>query len=285
MKTASKFVRYPRAVARGGFTLIELLVVIAVIAILAGLLLPSLSQAKQKAQAIQCLNNLRQLGIAWTLYVGDNDDRVPPNTSSHDGGAPTGRDSTWVQGYLDAASFVPDNTNTLFITEGHLWPYHQQLGIWRCPADKSTTVLPESGRAVPRARSVAMNKWMNCLRPWNVGSGGENFKIIQKLGDMTTPAPVNTFLLLDEREDSINDGHFVVTMNQTGANTYLVDFPASYHHGAAAVNFADGHMIIKRWQDPRTRPPLEKGRNLELNIPSPNNPDVAWLQERATGLR
>jgi len=76
---------------RDAFTLVELLVVIAIIAILAALLLPSLSRAKARAQTIQCLNNLRQLQLAWYLYAGDQNDRLPGNQYEDGGGARFGR--------------------------------------------------------------------------------------------------------------------------------------------------------------------------------------------------
>ena len=111
------------------------------------------------------------------------------------------------------------------------------------------------------------------------------FKVIHKTTDMTAPAPSKTWVLIDERQESINDGYFVVTMNQTGAGCYIVDFPASYHNGAGGLNFADGHSEIHRWRDSRTNPPQRDGSNISLNIPSPNNQDIAWLQERTTGRR
>jgi prepilin-type processing-associated H-X9-DG protein len=63
----------------------------------------------------------------------------------------------------------------------------------------------------------------------------------------------------------------------------MVDFPASYHNGAGGLSFADGHAEIRRWLDARTKPPIRKGRELALITASPNNADVQWLQERATG--
>ena len=62
----------------------------------------------------------------------------------------------------------------------------------------------------------------------------------------------------------------------------IVDYPASYHNRAGGFSFADGHSEIRKWQDGRTTPVLKKGQLLALGQPSPNNPDVAWLQDRTS---
>ena len=125
--------------------------------------------------------------------------------------------------------------------------------------------------------------------PWTP-QDGHGWKVFLKLADFTDPGPSGTFVFLDEREDSINDGYFVVAMQgyardsggtSQGGQLKIVDFPASYHNGAGGLSFADGHSEIKRWIDPRTKPALEK-QDRTLNIPSPNNRDVIWMQERST---
>jgi prepilin-type processing-associated H-X9-DG protein len=104
---------------------------------------------------------------------------------------------------------------------------------------------------------------------------------------MANPGPTMTSLFWDQREDSINTGNFFIDMsgwpNSPTLTQWNQDLPGSYHGQAGGLSFADGHSEIRRWKDPRTSPPIEKGMNSFPGVvPSPNNPDIRWLQERAT---
>ncbi|MEC8720296.1 MAG: hypothetical protein VXX94_09705, partial [Verrucomicrobiota bacterium] len=118
--------------------------------------------------------------------------------------------------------------------------------------------------------------WSDASGPW---------RIYRKESDFVDPGPSNTFVFLDEREDSINDGMFVVDMGGfpgDGTAYRIVDIPASYHNGSGGFSFADGNSETKKWQDARTVEAFQKGTVTPYNRPSPNNPDIQWMQERST---
>jgi prepilin-type N-terminal cleavage/methylation domain-containing protein/prepilin-type processing-associated H-X9-DG protein len=254
------------------FTLIELLVVIAIIAILAGMLLPALGKAKTKAQGIKCMAHGRQMMIAWRLYVDDSNDKVPQSYGPR----------AWVQGSLN---FDPGNRSnwdiSRDITNSLLWSYcGKSAELWKCPSDLSTVKV--SGKSLPRVRSISMNGWFDST---DVADFGAGFRIYKSMSDVITPGPSMTWLFLDEREDSMNDGEFIVGMTgypDKPAAWKIVDYPASYHNGACGFSFVDGHSEIRKWVDARTKPVLKRGVEMPLNITSPNNQDVLWMMERST---
>ncbi len=262
--------------SRGGFTLIELLVVIAIIAILAGMLLPALGKSKSSAQGIQCMSNTHQMGIAWQMYCQDNRELVPP---SYDGGA--GR--SWVEGNLDFTGANRSNWDiNQDIVKSLLWKYcGQSAGIWRCPGDSSTVVF--GGVTYPRVRSMSMNAWFNSTDVSEFGPA--RTKIYKKLSDLITPGPSSTWLFLDERYDSINDGEFCVGMFGYPGSPQMwtmVDYPASYHNGACGFAFSDGHSEVHKWVDPRTSPPLSTQHDVNYNQTMPGSKDIFWLMDHTT---
>jgi len=205
-----------KAPSHSGFTLIELLVVIAIIAILAALLLPALVKAKAKGQGISCLNNLKQLQLAWFMYASDYGERLVYNNDNAPG-EPVG----WIMGWLPTPQ---DATNMNLLKQGLLWDYNRSLPTYKCPADRSMA-READGRQYPRVRSVSMNGNMNG-NSWYTATIDSTYFTYRKYSDISRPPPAQAFVFLDEHPDDIDDGYFLVNLTVHAA---WGNMPANYH--------------------------------------------------------
>lgn len=279
---------------RFGFTLIELLVVIAIIAILAGMLLPSLSKAKSKAQGIACLNNNRELMHAWMLYADDFQDHVANNYTipGTEKAISSKKFDNWVNNVMTwgAGGSVDDisNTNVAWVQNGVLGRYTAgTVGVYKCPSDHYVSPTQRRKGWTMRVRSNSMNAFFgranddpNDNTAHGLNWGFPNYRQFLKTTDVRSAAM--TWVTLDEHADSINDAFFI---NNPDLNHWQ-DLPASYHNGACGFSFADGHAEIHKWLSASSRytdvkyayPPTK-------NFDAKGRQDFQWYNDRLQLIR
>ena len=270
-----------------GFTLIELLVVIAIIAILAAILMPVLTHAKIRAQAVGCLNNTRQLMLGWLLFANDNDDTMMD-------------EQKWVAGSMDdqTTAGLPwtaaDCTNSAIMVDPKqslMAEFIKNPNVYKCPGDFYQAATDPG----PRVRTYSMNAAVG----GKVGTIGGTYApddpnnprtyidgtmaTDHKMSALRKPGPSSVWVILDEHPDSISDAVFQFRPGYPQFSYQWQDMPASLHDGAGSFSFADGHSDIHRWMDGRTKQRVEmkykywqSGATYTVGLPKPSV-DYAWM--------
>lgn len=228
---------------------------IAIIAILAGLLLPALSRAKQKAIGLACLNNQKQMGLAWRMYAEDNGDKLLLAAN----GLKANAYRSWMPWHFEKA-LIWDITNS------PMFQYARSTDAWKCPPNK-------------KQLSISINYFVGgadedpepIFTPWS---------ICRKLTDIKDASRVFTFI--DTHEDTWEGSQFMVDMptNDRPEATSMLDLPGTLHGNSGNTTFADGHGETHRWRDPKTLHPA-KMDGVAYGFISPGSPDIAWLQQHA----
>ncbi len=260
--------------------MVELLVVIAILALLASLLLPALSNAKESARRVQCLSNLRQLAIIWEVYADDHGDRVVPNGY----GKPEtlGATKLWVVG--DTHLNPPSFTNESYLLDpkaAAFAGYLKSSAVYRCPSDRVTIEI--GGRAVAKTRSYALNGYLGWQAP-NIESSFLSLKhqLYLKTSDLGAGSPSSLLQFIDTAPGNVCHSAFVTAIDHSLTGLYY-HLPSAQHRGRGNLTFADGHAETHRWRDPTTTA-LARERWIpdHISLQYPGNPDLAWLQERAS---
>jgi type II secretory pathway pseudopilin PulG len=260
--------------------LIELLVVMAIIAILAAILLPALAVAKTEAVRIQCVNNQREMVMAWTMYSGDSREVLVLNGG--DGNTTSEIAHLWVYGGNHGDPETLTNVQYLIGTTYELLVGNQpNAALYKDPADVSKWLVADTGVQVLEQRSYSLNSYMgaegtNLLEPLVQTEG---YRVYMKAAQLAADSPVKRFVFMDVNPASICTPGFGVDMT---AETFI-HFPSDLHRKRGVVSFAEGHVETHKWLDPRTMIGIPPGDTyIPHGIASPDNVDLYWITNVTT---
>jgi prepilin-type N-terminal cleavage/methylation domain-containing protein/prepilin-type processing-associated H-X9-DG protein len=275
-----------------GFTLIELLVVIAIIAILAAILLPVLSRAKLKATEAYCLNNQKQMGLAFTMYVNENNNNliqshqpnsstpIWPNTVDADGfwGLESGAPSDWAS---QGPGFAMKDVQNCLVTNNLLYQYAPNVGVYHCPGDQRFNLPIGSGSAI----GWAYDSYAVTENVEGIPNSGFN-ESFTKVTQIRRVADCITFVEQSDTRGYNNDTFAMMVNGPLPPLTFsFTDIFATYHGNVGTFSFADGHAEARKWQDPAIRgagaATLTVGSILfqygSPYVPSTSKYDAGWL--------
>ena len=254
--------RQTRALTRhtlGGFTLIELLVVIAIIAVLMAMLMPAMNRAKEQGKRATCLNNLKQLALAWIMYADNNDDKLicgdtGEYTYMYVAGEEHYKETPWVKKDWDQSATL--QTKTTAILTGALYPYTNTIKVYKCPTVGKTTL-----------RTYSMVDAMNC-KGWS-GGDMEGAEMIKRRS--LIKEPTYRYAFMDD------GGTGLAAMG--GWTCYVKrdrwwDPPPIRHGDGTNFSYADGHSDYVKWMDPRTLDFGKRKPPVAFSEDQPDNDDI-----------